>query len=136
MGLFDIFGKKDVENISKGIPYLIKTFYVPVRLPAHKPENIDLHIKIKNLQREPLLTSVVVEVPKSLGLDQSAISKVKELRLGYLGNEEEKEVIIPIWGTVTTDPGEYSLGVTTYCHYRTYAYILNSVKKSLELRVV
>lgn len=136
MGIFDIFGKKDVSDSTKKMPFSIKTFFVPVRLAAHKVDSVDLHILMKNMQEEPVLTSIVVETPNGLGLDQSGISKVKETRFGYLGKGEEKEVIVPIWDTVTTEQGEYNIVITIYQHYRTYAYVLNSIKKGIDIRVV
>jgi len=136
MGLFDILGKKDVGKITKGIPFTVKTSFIPVRLAANKIDRTDLVIKIRNNEGENILTSVVVEVPKGLGTDQSCIQRLKEIRIGYMGKEESQDIVVPIWSNVVTKQGTYNVNVTAFVHYRTYAYVLNSVKKTAELRVV
>jgi len=135
VGLLDnIFGKKE-EEVGK-VPFSIKTSLSPVRMTAHKITSVDLTVKIKNHSGDASLTSVMIQAPKPLGLDQSGISKAKEIRLGYLNKGEEKEIVVPIWGNVTTAPGDYNITFEIFCHYRTYAYIQNSMKKIVELRVV
>ena len=136
MGIFDIFKKKEEASGKGGMPFSVKTSISPVRMTAHKINSIDLSLKIKNLLSEASLTSIMIQVPKELGLDQIGIAKAKEMRLGYLSKGEEKEIVIPIWGNVTTGPGEYKINVELVCHYRTYAYVQNSVKVRIELRVV
>ena len=136
MGLFDIFGKRDVGKITKGVPFSIKTSFIPVRLASYKVDRTDLVIKLKNNEDETVLTSIVVEVPKALGVDQSSLQKVKEIRIGYLGKKESQDIVVPIWSNVATNSGDYSIIVTAFVHYRTYAYVLNSVKKNAEIRVI
>ena len=135
MGLFDIFGKKEEEPSGK-MPFSVKTSLSPVRMTAHKISSVELKIRIKNLSKESSLTSIMIQVSKGLGLDQTGIAKAKEIRLGYLAKGEEKELSIPVWGNVTTEPGDYKISLEVFCHYRTYAYIQNSVKLMAELRVV
>jgi hypothetical protein len=139
MGLHDVlgglFGKK-VEETPGRSPFSIKTSLLPVRMASHKIMSVDLNIKIKNMLSESNLTSIMIQVPKGMGLDQTGIAKAKEIRIGYLSKGEEKELVIPIWGHVTTEPGVYNIGVEIFSHYRTYAYIQNSIKKLVELRVV
>lgn len=136
MGLLDLFGKKDASKIAKGVPFDIKTAFTPVRVSAHRIDRCDLEVKIKNLEEETVLTSLVVETGQGLGLDQMCLQKAKEIRIGYLGKGEDYTIIIPIWSNTTTNPGEVVVKVTAFVHYRTYAYVLNTVKKTLSLRVV
>jgi len=135
MGLFDFLGKKEEEKEGKS-PFSVKTSLSPVRMTAHKISSVDLHIKIKNLSKESSLTSMMIQVSKGLGLDQTGIAKAKEIRIGYLAKGEEKDITIPVWGNVMTEPGDYKIRLDVFCHYRTYAYIQNSVKLMAELRVV
>ena len=139
MGLSEVlgglFGKKE-ETMESNIPFSIKTSLSPVRMTSHKTTSVDLNIKIKNLLSESNLTSIMIQMPKGMGLDQTGIARAKEIRLGYLSKGEEKELVIPVWGNVTTEPGDYKIGVEIFSHYRTYAYIQNSIKKIVELRVV
>ncbi len=136
MGLLDIFGKKDVGKITKGVPFSIKTSFIPVRLASYKGDRTDLVIKLKNNEDENVLVSLVVEVPKALGVDQSCLQKAKEIRIGYLSKQGSQDITVPLWSNVTTKPGDYSITITAFVHYRTYAYVLNSVKKTAEIRVV
>jgi len=135
--LFDIFGKKDVgEELVKKVPYSMKLSFHPYRLSANKMECVLLIIDLKNLKEEVLLTSVVVKLPKNLGFDQTALSNMREIRLGEIKPGEEKVVKVDIWGNPRTDPEDYPLEVTAICHYRNYGYMLNAEKKDIVLRAV
>jgi uncharacterized membrane protein len=135
--LLDIFGKKDVgEELTKKIPYGMKLSFHPYRLNANKMESVMLIIELKNLKEEVLLTSVVVQLPKNLGFDQTALSNAREIRLGELRPGEEKVVKVEVWGNPRTDAGEYPVDVTAICHYRNYGYMLNAEKKNVVLRAV
>lgn len=136
MGLLDLFGKKDASKVVKGVPFDIRTSFNPVRLSSHKTDRCDLEIKIKNISEETMLTSLVIEISQGIGLDQMGIQKAKEIRIGYLNKGEEYTIIVPIWSNSSTNQGECPVKVTAFVHYRTYAYVLNSVKKTLPLRVV
>lgn len=137
MGLLDIFGKKDVgEELVKKVPYSMKLKFHPYRLNANKMESVLLFVELKNLKEEVLLTSVIIELPKNLGFDQTALSNAREIRIGEMKPGEEKSVKVEVWGNPRTDSGDYSLKVTAICHYRNYGYLLNAEKKEVVLRVV
>ncbi len=130
MGLFDRFGKKNVaEDLEKGLPYAIKTEFVPYKLSANGRGSTSLYIDIKNLTKEPVMGSVVVQVPQKLNLDQIGMAKEKEVRLGLLAPNEEKRAMVDIYSGPATDKGEYTLSVTAFVHYRDYGHVLNSMKK-------
>jgi len=136
MGLFDIFGKKSVEeDLRKKYPFRISVNFVPYKLNANSKSSVQAQIKVKNLLSEPALTSVVVEVPKQLGLEETCISKEKEIRIGVLAPEEEKEIKCEIWSSNITDKGEYTITVSAFAHYLNYAYVITGVKKRALLRV-
>jgi uncharacterized membrane protein len=135
--LLDIFGKKDVgEELVKKVPYSMKLKFHPYRLNANKMESVLLLVELKNLKEEVLLTSVIMELPKNLGFDQTALSNAREIRLGEMKPGEEKELRVEIWGNPRTDEGEYNIKVTAICHYRNYGYLLNAEKKEITLRAV
>lgn len=137
MGIFDIFGKREVGNeLATKAPFVLSTSLHPYRLPAHKNESVELSINLQNIRDEALLTSVVIELAQGLGFDQSGLSTTREIRLGYVNPKETKEVRAEVWGNQRTDEGGYNITVSAICHYRNYAYLLNSVKKRVALRVV
>lgn len=137
MKLLDLFGKRDVgEELVKKVPYALKLSFHPYRLSANKMESVMLIIQLKNLKEEPLLTSIVVKLPKNLGFDQTALSNTREIRLGDMKPGEERTVRVDVWGNPRTDAGEYPIEVTAVCHYRNYSYVLNAEKKEIVLRVV
>ena len=133
----DVFGKKNVgEKLSGKIPFSLKIRITPLRLSKRPGETADLNVELKNVQTEALMTSVVVKVPKAIGFDQTGISDTREIRLGYLKPEEERTLTVPLYSHVRTKEGVYDVSVTAYAHYRDYAHYLNSIKKTLEIRVV
>ncbi len=137
MGIFGLFGKKDVKaNLGKALPYSITTAFTPYRLQANTRSNATLAVNIKNLTDEPVMASVVVEVPDKLSLDQTGFAKQKEIRIGVLKPNEERESRVDVNGSVGTDKGEYTIGITAFVHYRDYAHVLNAAKKRTVLQVV
>jgi uncharacterized membrane protein len=135
--IFGPFGKKNVsEDLTKKSPYRIMTEWMPYKLYSGKKSTSSLTIKLKNMTGEALLTSVVAEVPKQLGFDEIGLTKQKEVRLGYLAPEEEKEVRIDVYNSSGADPGDYTVSLTAIAHYRDYGHILNAIRKRAMISVV
>jgi uncharacterized membrane protein len=95
-----------------------------------------LNLKIKNMTKETLLTSVVVELPQGLGFDTIGVSKQREVRVGELAPDEEKNVGVEVYSSVKSDPGEYTVSLTAIAHYRDYGHVINAVKKRTSLKVI
>jgi hypothetical protein len=132
MGLFDLFGKKQVEPIA---PFTLRAEFHPYRLPANKADFVDLEITVGNNTDAQVLSSVVVVVPKGLGFEQSAMSQQKELRLGYMEPRDQKSFKIRVYGTARTPKGLYPVKLYTFSHYKDYGHVLNEARRSLQLRV-
>ncbi|MDE1868992.1 MAG: hypothetical protein KGH60_03440 [Candidatus Micrarchaeota archaeon] len=137
MGIFNIFGKKDVTaDITKNVPFRLSTELVPYRLYAKKNSSASLIVRVKNVTNEILLTSVVLELPSQLGFDSVGMSKQREIRVGEVAPQDEKEVKFEIFGTAKSDAGEYTTTLTAIAHYRDYGHVLNAVKKRTTINVV
>ncbi|MDE1860483.1 MAG: hypothetical protein KGH72_02080 [Candidatus Micrarchaeota archaeon] len=137
MGIFDLFGKKDVTDaLQKQLPYNIKTEFVPYKLKANSRSNSTLFVNIKNMTNEPVLSSVVIEVPDTLSFDQTGLQKAKEVRLGTLAPNEAKDARIDVFSGPATEKGDYTVTITAFIHYRDYAHVLNAMKKRNLLQVV
>ena len=137
MGIFDLFGKKDVgTDLRKQLPYNITTQFVPYKLKANSRGSTTLVVNLKNMTESPVTSSVVVEVPERISLDSTGMSKEKEVRLGTLGPNESKEAKVEIFSSAGTDKGEYTLTITAFIHYRDYAHVLNAMKKRTILEAV
>lgn len=137
MGIFNLFGKRDVsEELTKGLPYKIATEWVPYRLYSNRSSSCTLHVRIRNVSKEVLLTSVVAELPNNLAFEPMGISKEREVRVGELMPNEERDVKIEVHSNLNSDPGEYTLNLTAIAHYRNYGSILNAMKKRVTVSVV
>jgi hypothetical protein len=137
VGIFDLFGKKDVSNeLQKQQPYAIRTEFTPYKIKANSRGGTTLYMSLKNTTSEPVLSSVVIEVPERLSLDSTGLTKAKELRLGTLAPSEAKDAKFDIFGGPGTDKGEYTVTITAFIHYRDYAHVLNAMKKRNVLQVV
>jgi len=135
MGITDLlFGKKKVPAFSAGV-FSINTTMHPFRIAAHKADYAQLDIVVTNKFEKELLTSITISVPKPLGFEQSTLSHQREIRAGMLAPGESKTVRVQIWGTARTDPGSYEIKIFAMSHYRDYSYVLNEVRKTVELRV-
>ena len=137
MGIFDLFGKKDVkEDLSKPLPFKMRTEFMPYKLHANVRSSASLTVRLKNITGEPVMSSVVVEVPRQLSLDQTGLQKQKELRVGMIAPDEEREARVEIFSDTGTDKGEYTLTITSFIHYRDYGHVLNAMKKRAMLEAV
>ncbi|MCL4371864.1 hypothetical protein M1373_00920 [Candidatus Marsarchaeota archaeon] len=137
MALFNIFGKKDAsEDLVKRVPYKITTELVPYKLYSSRKSQASLFLKVKNLTKEVLMTSIVLELPDMLGFDEMGMAKQKELRVGDINPGEEREARVDIYNSLNADPGEYTIAITTISHYRDYGHVLNAVKKKATINVV
>ncbi len=137
MKLPNLFGKKDVSSeLEKHSPYALRTVFVPYKLYANKKSSSSLVITLSNATTEPLMTSVVVELPNQLSFGQVGLSREKEVRLGILAPKEEKEVSVDVFSDTGTDKGEYTLKVSAFSHYRDYGHIINGINKHLSVEAV
>ena len=137
MGLFDgIFGGSKPAAAQGGSPFSVSTSLRPMRLASRSSNSIDLLINLHNTSGTPQMCSIVVELPKSLGFDSVGLHKTKELRIGTLDADAKKDLAVSVFASSQTPPGLYQLKLSVYSHYRDYAHVLNSVSKTLELRVV
>ncbi len=134
MSIFDLFGKKEAPL--EGKIYGIRLAVHPMRLTAYKSSVATFTIDLSNNFTSSQLTSVIIVLPKSLGVDQSALSNSKEIRLGEIAPGGVKNLKVDLWSTQRTKPGDYKLEVYVISHYRNYAYVLNEIKKEFRLRVV
>lgn len=121
---------------SGGNPFKFTTSFRPVRLKARNENSTELMIKLKNTSGGEKLCSVSVQLPNQLGFDSVGLHKTKELRMGNLLPGAQKEAIVSIWATSQTPAGTYCLNVVADTHYRDYSHVINSARKSVELRVV
>ena len=137
MKILNLFGKKEVSDaITKRMPYLIVTEFVPYKLHANRRSSATLLLKLKNLSSEPLLTSAVIEVPKQISFDETGITKTKEVRLGELAPNEEALSKGDIFSDAGTDAGEYTVTVTAMAHHRDYGHVINGMRKRTTISAV
>ena len=137
MGILDMFGKKDsTTDITKGPPYSVATELVPYRLHAKTSSSAMLNIKVKNMTKDVLLTSVVARVPGKIGFDEMVMQKEREQKLGELQPGEIKEARFSIYSSLGSDAGTYNLTLTAFAHYRDYGHVLNFVKKEVQVSVI
>ncbi len=116
--------------------YSIGLSFRPVRLSAHTNSPVELLLDIRNIGTGSAPTSVLVELPATLGFDNVGATKSKELRLGVLNPGQGKQASILINGSSQTPQGSYRIAVSVSAHYRDYEHVVSTQKKVAELRVV
>jgi len=136
MGILDNLMGKKAEPAREGLPFNVSTALRPVRLSARKENCLELMVTVASASDAPLMMSVNIEVPKSLGFENLGITKIKEIRIGELPPQAEKTVGFSICANSQTPAGTYSALLTVSQHYRDYSHVLNYAKKSVEVRVV
>ncbi|MBU1198104.1 hypothetical protein KJ765_06380 [Candidatus Micrarchaeota archaeon] len=133
MAAFSLFGKKAISMT--GAMYRLDYEVHPMKLRPHHADYLNLEIEIQNVLDKELLTSIVIVIPKQLGLDPSALSHEKEIRLGLVASQETKFLKIPIYTTQRTKSGRYPVHLYAISHYRDYGYVLNEMKRQIDIRV-
>ncbi len=83
MGFLDLFGKKEAQL--KGV-FSIQCELHPYSLRPNANDFVDLEIDLQCTSDVEQMTSLVVSVDKGIGLDRSAISQQREIRLGHPGS--------------------------------------------------
>jgi len=137
MAIFNIFGKKDSSSdLMKSLPYKLFYEWVPYKLYSDRKSSSSLFLRVRNLTKDILLTSIVVELPKQLSFDEIGVSKEREVRLGELQPNEEKEARIDVFNGMNADPGDYTVLLTAIAHYRDYGHVINALKKRTTISVV
>lgn len=137
MGIFDIFGKKPEQTPSgKNSPFVLKVRMNPIRLEARRGETVDLRVELKNVKQDAVMTSISIDLPEKLGFDEKGLNTTREMRLGNLKPGEDRELVVPVYSTAKTTPGNEVIKVTAFAHYRDYSHTENAVKASTSLRVV
>ncbi len=133
---FNIFGKKPQDLSGKNLSYIVSTELSPYRLYANKSNSAILFVRIKNISKDSLLTSLDVKLPQKLGLNQNLLLKEKKIQVGEIEPRKEKEVKIEIFGNINTDAGEYTLNLSTISHFRDYSHEINRITKQIALKVI
>ena len=136
MGLFNLFGKKADGGSGAATPYSIATELIPYKLYAKKNSTATLDVKVTNLTKDVLLTSLTIEAPAKIGFDDMIVSRQKDIKVGEMQPSENKEVKLNLFSSIASDPGDYTLQITATAHYRDYGHVLNMVKKRITISVV
>ena len=136
MSILDIFRKKDDAQPGKQSPYLIHTELTPYRLSAYRSSSAVLTVRIKNVAKEPLLTSFWMELPQGISLDELGMSKSKEYQLGEMKPAEQKELRIGVYSSMKTEKGDYTMRMMATAHFRDYNHVVNEVRFTRGINVV
>lgn len=137
MGILDFLGggaKADEATL-----YGLHCEMHPYSLKANANDYLDLEIDLENFSGDQEaaeeLTSVIVALGKGLGVDRSAISNTREIRLGPLKAGEKKHFKVQVWATQRTEKGNYPCVVKAVQHDRDYAHFKNAAIKKMTIRV-
>ncbi|VVB66140.1 Uncharacterised protein [Candidatus Gugararchaeum adminiculabundum] len=138
MGFLDsILGKKDYEKELAGkTPFVIRLSLMPFRLAANRKDKTVLTAYVRNISGQTVMSSIVIDLPKQLGFDETGLTHRKEFRIGQFKPDESKNLNVEIWSNTSTNPADYNVTVTTFMHYRDYSHFDNKVTKTEVLRAV
>ncbi len=134
-----MFGLDDSDFSQDGdAPVKMSLYFHPIRLSALKKNYVDLVITLRNTSNERKLLSIDVNLPRNcqIGLDETAITKSTEERVGWINPGEVKELAIRMWANVNTKQDVVPVKVTAYLHYLNYNKVLSKLEKSVSLRIV
>jgi len=117
-------------------PYDLKVSFSPLRMRKGDDKPVQMNVIVKNLEADQNLTSVLIEIPGSVGFDRTGFVNRKELRIGKMEPGEEKSITIDLFTNAKSEPGSHIVKVTANKHYRGYSHILENSKKETTVRIV
>ncbi len=118
------------------IPYDVKIEFSPLRMKKGDERPTQMLINVRNMENEENLTSVVIEIPREMGFDKTGAVSRKEIRIGTLKPNEEKNFQIELFPNYRAEPGTYDVAIKANKHYRGYSHIINTAQKNISLRIV
>ncbi len=139
MAILSIFGKeenKGDEKLINNVPFKLATEWFPYKLYSSRKSYVTLTMKISNITKEPLLTSVTLKLPNQIAFDETGISHEKNFRLGSLEPNEEKELHVNVYNNLKAEPGDYTTILIATAHYKDYDHVINSIRKKELISVV
>jgi phage tail tube protein FII len=137
MGVFDFLGGG--EKPRDAAVFGLACELHPYSLKANVNDYLDLEIDLENFTGDQAanneFTSITVALAKGLGVDRSAISQTREIRLGQLKAGEKRHFKVSVWATQRTDAGSYLAVIKAIQHDRDYSHVKNAALKRLTIRV-
>ncbi len=133
---FNIFGKGKKEGGDGRMPYLLSFELVPYKLYAGRKSSATIFLKVKNVSKEELMTSLSVDLPQKLNFENVGLSRVKEIRLGNLKPGEVREEKVNVMNSIDAEKGDYTLTITATAHFSDYDHVMNAIKKRFSISVV
>ncbi len=118
------------------LPYDMKVTLSPMRLRKGDDKPVRMTILLKNVEQQENLTSVVIDIPSTVGFDRTGFVNRKEIRVGTMAPNEERSFDIDLFSHQKTISGSYVVKVSANKHYRGYSHILGNTSKEITLRVV
>lgn len=117
-------------------PYDVKIEFSPLRMKKGDEKPTQMLINVRNMEKDENLTSVVIEIPREMGFDRTGAVNRKEIRIGTLKQNEQKDFSIELFPNYRAEPGTYEVTVKANKHYRGYSHIIDTAQKSISLRIV
>lgn len=117
-------------------PYDVKIEFSPLRMKKGDEKPTQMLINVRNMEKEDNLTSVVIEIPKEMGFDRTGAVNRKEIRIGTLKYNEEKNFQIELYPNYRAESGTYEVAIKANKHYRGYSHIIDTSQKTISLRIV
>ncbi len=133
---FKIFGKGKASSDSGRLPYALSFEWIPYKLFYGRKSSTTLFLRVKNIGSEDYLTSLEIELPDKLGFDAMSLSKKKQIKLGVLKQQEEREQRIEVNNSINAEKGEYTVTIRATAHYGDYEHVINSITKRTTISVV
>ncbi|MEM0437741.1 MAG: hypothetical protein QXU54_00395 [Candidatus Micrarchaeia archaeon] len=118
------------------VPYDLKVELSPLRLKKGDERPVTMKIRVKNLEQQENLTSILVEIPSTVGFDKTGFVSRKEIRVGNIAPNEEKVFDVDLFSHQKTNTGSYVIRVIANKHYRGYSHVFANAVKEVTLRIV
>jgi hypothetical protein len=118
------------------VPYDLKVEFSPLRLKKGDERPLRMKIYLKNLEPQENLTSIIVEIPSTVGFDKTGFVSRKEIRVGNMGPKEEKSFDVDLFSHQKTSTGSFQVRVIANKHYRGYSHVFANSVKEITLRIV
>ncbi|MEW6295076.1 MAG: hypothetical protein AB1467_02130 [Candidatus Diapherotrites archaeon] len=114
----------------------VKTNLFPYRMHLKEKEPLELTIEIRNDDVKPKLVSFELELPETVAIDKSGMTRIVQKNLDRMSPGETKKFLYSIYPSKKVDTGHWGGKLTVSEHYQDYNYILNNYSKDILVRII
>lgn len=114
--------------------FAVKTSFHPYRMVIKRKEKVEMIVEITNISEEEKMTSLTVQTPKGLSLNETLNVNSLEKRLGVLKPKQTARIFFNIHPRFDTPPGPKEISLKLTEHHKSYDFVSDQFDSKIILK--